>query len=220
MSRVQRWESRTEIPLILLALAFLVAYAWPILDPGIDRTADDVLTVVSWTVWAAFALDFAVRVRLAEARRHYALTHWYDVALVALPMLRPLRLLRLLALARMLNRGFAGTLAGRVTASVVGAAVVAVGLGALAVLDAEQDRPDALITSFGDALWWAAVTVTTVGYGDLYPVTTTGRVVAVVLMAVGIAVVGSVTASIATWFVTAAEASRDDARSGATSDQP
>ena len=92
MSRVQRWESRTEIPLVLLALAFLVAYAWPILDPGIDRTARDVLVAVSWTVWAAFALDFAVRITLAEARGRYVLRHWYDVALVALPMLRPLRL--------------------------------------------------------------------------------------------------------------------------------
>jgi voltage-gated potassium channel len=78
---------------------------------------------------------------------------------------------------------------------------MAVGLGAVAVLDAEQDVQDANITSLGDALWWAATTVTTVGYGDRYPVTTTGRVIAICLMILGIALVGAVTASIAAWFV-------------------
>jgi voltage-gated potassium channel len=63
-----------------------------------------VLSVASWTVWVAFAVDFMVRLLLAEDRWPYAVRHWYDVALIALPMLRPLRLLRLLALARILNR--------------------------------------------------------------------------------------------------------------------
>ena len=57
------------------------------------------------------------------------------------------------------------------------------------------------VTSIGDALWWAATTVTTVGYGDRYPVTTTGRVIAVILMIVGMALVSAITASIAAWFV-------------------
>ncbi|WP_082592416.1 potassium channel family protein [Phycicoccus sp. Soil803] len=198
---VERWERRVEVPLLLLALAFLVAYAWPVLDPRLDPTLDVFLGYVSWTVWAAFALDFAVRLALAQDRRHYALQHWYDVALIALPVLRPLRLLRLLAFLRILNRSAAGNLAGRVTTYVIGAAVMAVGLGAVAVLDVEQDAKGANITTIGDALWWASTTVTTVGYGDRYPVTTTGRVIAVALMIVGIALVGAVTASIAAWFV-------------------
>jgi voltage-gated potassium channel len=78
---------------------------------------------------------------------------------------------------------------------------MSVGLGAVAVLDAEQNAPGANITSFGDALWWACTTVTTVGYGDRYPVTTEGRMIAVVLMVVGIGVVGAVTASVAAWMV-------------------
>lgn len=202
-TRVERWERRTEVPLILLALAFLVAYAWPILDPRLDPTTRDALDVTGWAVWVAFTIDFAIRLVLADNRRTYAIRHWYDVALIALPLLRPLRLLRLLAFARMLNRGVASGLTGRVTAYVVGAAVAAVGLGALAVLDAERPDRDANIRTFGDALWWATTTVTTVGYGDLYPVTTTGRLLAVALMLVGIAVVGSVTAAVATWFVSA-----------------
>jgi voltage-gated potassium channel len=76
-----------------------------------------------------------------------------------------------------------------------------VGLGSLAILDAEQDAPHANITTFGDALWWAATTVTTVGYGDRFPVTTQGRFIAVALMAVGIGLVGAVTAAVAAWMV-------------------
>ncbi|MEI2713388.1 MAG: hypothetical protein V9G04_08850 [Nocardioides sp.] len=116
MTRVERWERRAETPLLLLAVAFLVAYAWPVLDPRLSRDWRNVLTVLSWSVWAAFALDFAVRLYLAEGdRRRYAVAHWYDVALIALPMLRPLRLLRLLAFARVLNRSAAGSLVGQVT---------------------------------------------------------------------------------------------------------
>lgn len=74
-------------------------------------------------------------------------------------------------------------------------------VGALAVLDSERGAPDSTITTFPQALWWAFVTVTTVGYGDLTPVTATGRMVAVVLMIGGIAVIGVVTATLASWIV-------------------
>lgn len=202
MSRVERWERRAEIPLLLLAAAFLVAYAWPVLDASMDRDLRTFLEVVSWTVWIAFAVDFGVRVWLAsDGRRRYAASHWYDVALIALPMLRPLRVLRLLAFARILNRSAAGNLVGQVTTYVIGAAVAAVGLGSIAVLDAEQDAVGANITGFGDALWWACETVTTVGYGDRYPVTSEGRAIAVVLMVVGVSMVGAVTAAVAAWMV-------------------
>ncbi|KRB46531.1 hypothetical protein ASD90_22630 [Terrabacter sp. Root181] len=152
-------------------------------------------------MWGAFAVDLVIRLALADNRRSYALHHWYDVALVALPLLRPLRLLRLLALVRILDRSAANNLAGRVLVYVAGAASVAVGLGALAVLDAERAAGGANITTIGDALWWASATVTTVGYGDRFPVTGEGRAVGVVLMVVGVAVVGSVIASVTSWIL-------------------
>lgn len=206
MTSVERWEKRAEIPLLLLAMAFLIAYAWPVLDPRLDPDLRTILGVASWTVWAAFVIDFSARLYFSDERRRYALSHWHDVALIALPMLRPLRLLRLLAFARVLNRSAAGSLVGRVSAYVAGTAIMALGLGALAVLDAEQHVPDANITTFGDALWWSATTVTTVGYGDHFPVTTTGRLVAVALMLVGIACIGAITAGVAAWLVAQVEA--------------
>ncbi len=191
--------------MLMLAVAFLVAYAWPVLDQDMDPDLRSGLTVLSWTVWAAFVTDFAVRMVLADNKRKYALSHWYDVALVILPFLRPMRLLRLLAFARVLNRSAASSLAGRVSTYIIGVTIIATGLGAVAVLDVEQDVPGANITTFGDAMWWACTTVTTVGYGDRYPVTAQGRVIAVALMIIGIATVGAVTASFAAWMVARVE---------------
>lgn len=201
LARVERWERRAEVPLLLLAGAFLVSYAWPILDPRLDPDVATTLDVVSWSVWAAFVVDFGVRLLLAERRGRYALRHWYDVAMVLLPMLRPLRLLRLVALVRLVDRSARANLAGRVGVYVGSVAVVSVGLGALAVLDAEQSAAGATITSYGDAVWWAVSTVSTVGYGDVYPVTTGGRMVAGVLMVVGVAVFGTATATLAAWLI-------------------
>ena len=201
MTRVQRWERRAEVPLLLLALAFLVAYAWPVLDPRLNPDLVTTLQITGWTVWAAFAVDFVVRVSLAEVRWPYLRSHWYDVALIVLPMLRPLRLLRLLAFARIINRSATGSLVGRVSTYVVGTAVMSALLAAIAVLDVERHADGANITTFGDALWWSATTVTTVGYGDRFPVTGAGRLIAVALMVVGIATVGTIIAGITGWIV-------------------
>lgn len=217
MTRVQRWERKAEVPLLLLAVAFLVAYAWPVVDPRIDATIASVLRAAAWAVWVAFAIDFAVRIALADARLAYVRTHWYDAALIALPMLRPLRLLRLLALARILNRSAANSLVGRVSTYVLGTAIMSAVLAAIAVLDAEQDAAGANITTLGDALWWSATTVTTVGYGDRYPITGEGRMIAVALMVVGIATVGAIIASITGWIVAQVES---DARALAQHPDP
>jgi voltage-gated potassium channel len=74
-------------------------------------------------------------------------------------------------------------------------------LAAAAIYNVERDADGANIHSFADALWWAATTVTTVGYGDRYPTTGAGRLIATTLMVVGIALIGVVTATIAAWFV-------------------
>lgn len=230
-TRVERWERRAEVPMLLLSFAFVAAYAWTVIDPTLSPTLESFLVAVSWTTWFAFAVDFVIRIALAEHRLRYILRHWYDVFLVALPMFRALRLLRILGTLRILNRVFQQRLIGRTGAYVVVASVFCIFFGSLAVLDVEQEAPDSQITSFGDALWWAVVTSTTVGYGDLYPVTAAGRAVAVGLMILGIALLGAVTASMAAWLVSAVEQDRTrraeaeaeaeaeaDARAGAGAD--
>lgn len=79
----------------------------------------------------------------------------------------------------------------------------------MAVLDAERANADTNITTFADASWWAISTMTTVGYGDRYPTTGTGRLAAVALMLGGIAVLGVVTATLASWLVEQVAASEE-----------
>ena len=210
--RLDAWERRTGWPLTVAAVAFLGAYAWPILDPGGSSRVDRTLATVTLVLWAVFVGDYLVRVALARDRLGFLRRHIFDAAVIALPMLRPLRALRVLTLLGFLNRRTGAAFRGRVIAYVAGAVALVVTIASLAVLDAERRGSDANITTIGDALWWASTTIATVGYGDRYPTTGQGRLVAVGLMLAGIALLGVITASFASWFldrvaeVTAAEA--------------
>ncbi|WP_028269672.1 MULTISPECIES: potassium channel family protein [Arthrobacter] len=196
----QRYRDIAEWPLMGTALVFLTAYAWQVIGHIEGRQAD-VLEGVMWITWAVFAADYAANLWLADNRKRWFILNLHELLIVALPFFRPLRLLRLVTLLSVLHRTVGETLRGRVVTYVAGSAVLLVFVGALAVLDVEQNAPDAKILTFGDAAWWAITTITTVGYGDLFPVTPIGRMVAAALMMSGIAVLGVVTASIASWLV-------------------
>jgi voltage-gated potassium channel len=198
---VDRFERRTEWPLAILALIFLAAYAWPILQPDISPIWRHACTVIDILIWVVFVAEFIARLVLAERRVQYAGRHIPDVLMVAIPMLRPLRLLRFLVLLRMINRRATATLHGRIVAYVVASAGLVLLISALAVLEAERSHPLANINTFGDALWWAVTTMSTVGYGDRYPTTTDGRVIGAGLMVAGIALLGVITATFASWLI-------------------
>ncbi|MEJ5868158.1 potassium channel family protein [Pseudokineococcus sp. 5B2Z-1] len=200
-ARRRRWERRAEWPLTAAAILYLVAYAVPILEPGLATAWATTAHVSGWLLWAVFAVDLAVRLVLSEDRGAFLRGHPLDVAVVVLPLLRPLRLLRLITLLSVLNRHAADSLRGRVAVYVGGATVLVVVVAGLAVLDAERGAPGALIETYPDAVWWALTTISTVGYGDLYPVTDSGRGVAVGLMVAGVALLGTVTASLASWLI-------------------
>jgi voltage-gated potassium channel len=197
----QRWEDRTSTAMLVAAALFLVAYAWPIIDPGLPRWADLTCRAVNLTVWAIFAADLIYRVVQAEQRGRFLKTNWLDVVTLVLPFLRPLRAMRIVLALNVISRRGGAFARGRVVATVAGSEVVVGVVAALAVLDAERGKPGANIETFGDALWWAATTITTVGYGDRYPTTSGGRLIAVALMASGIALLGVITAAMASWFV-------------------
>lgn len=202
MTRLQRYEARSDRPLLVLALSFVAIYALQVAATGLPSVLHTTLEVASWVIWTVFAADLAARVWLAERRWRYIATHPIDVIVVLLPALRPLRVLRIFTAGQaMITRGGRMSLL-RSTEAIAVAASLLVLIAALAALDAERDAPGTHITDLGDALWWAATTVTTVGYGDTYPITGTGRLVAVALMLVGISLVGLITATVAAWFVT------------------
>ena len=207
----RRWETATDWPLMAAAVIFLAAYAVPVLDPTLPTWLLGLCRWLTWITWGVFVVDLVVRLTLADERKRYLVRHWYDLLVVVLPLLRPLRLLRLIPLLSVLNRRAQTGLRGRVATYVAGGASLLAFVAALAVLDVERSSPDANITGFGDAIWWAVTTMTTVGYGDHYPVTSAGRVVAFGLMLGGIALLGTVTATLASWLVESVRAEKEQA---------
>jgi voltage-gated potassium channel len=207
-SRVERWDRSAQIPMTVVSLLFMVAYAWPILDPHLPSDRARLCELVVWLTWGVLAVELLVRLVMAEDRWVFAKHHPLDILSVVLPILRPLRLLRLLTLLNALNRYAGSSLRGRVGMYLAGSTSLIVFMGSLAILDAERDG-NGPIKTFGDAVWWSLSTITTVGYGDMYPVTTEGRFVAVGLMLCGIAVLGVVTASFASWLLERVEEIED-----------
>ncbi len=206
----ERLATRTEKPMLVLALVFLVVLVWPYLHRSASTQVRATLGAANIVIWAAFAAEYLARLGLAPDRRRFVRTNLLDLIVVLVPMLRPLRVLRafralralrLLSVVGLVGRLGRSTLQARVTVYVSVISSVVLVAGALAVLEMERGVPEATIKTVGDALWWALITVTTVGYGDRYPVSGAGRIVASTLMITGIALIGVVTASIAAWFV-------------------
>lgn len=194
------WERRSEWPLTAIALAFLAVYAWEVIT-GLRGAARAGTELAMDVMWAVFIADYLVRLALAPQRGRWFVRHLFDLAVVALPVLRPLRLVRLIALIGVLHRGAGMALRGRITAYTAGGVTLLVLVSSLAVLDAERGAPGTPIRTYGEAVWWALATIMTVGYGDLAPVTAVGRWAAVLLMIGGVALAGVVTATLASWIV-------------------
>jgi voltage-gated potassium channel len=194
----ERWRTLSEWPLTVCALLFLAAYAWSVIA-DLQGAAAEAAEWTMWSIWLVFVVDYVASLALAPRRWHWFFTHLLQFLVVVLPLLRPLRLLRLVTLWGVLQRATGQVVRGRVAVYVAGSALLLMGIAALAELEAERHAAHATIRSFGTALWWAAATMTTVGYGDTVPVTFEGRLIAVGLMISGIALLGVVTATLASW---------------------
>jgi voltage-gated potassium channel len=203
LAAVERW---TEWPQTLLALALIPILIAPRLF-DLSATTRHTLEELDYLIWGLFLADLLVSVAIAPRRLHYLRTHWLDVVLVALPMLRPFRALRgfravraLAATDRVLS-GVRRIFFRRGVPYVMASAVVIVAAAGALVTVFEREAPGSTIHSLPDGLWWAVTTVTTVGYGDTYPKTEIGRGIGVALMLVGVGLFGVITANLAAFFV-------------------
>lgn len=194
------WERATNTPLTVLAVLFLATYSWHVLDTGASPRLDFWLTVFDVLVWVIFAADFGIRCWLSTHRWRFVRAHPVELLIVLLPPFRPLRLMRAaMVLLDTLNRH---TLTrSRLSVFVGATSVLMLYLCSLAMFDAEYGVEGAKVLNFGDALWWSAVSVTTVGYGDYYPVTVEGRLVALVLMTFGIGLISFGIGTATSWVV-------------------
>ncbi len=193
--RYDRWVARTGPWLDRLALVFLVTFLiqWLYLNP--PSWVTNILEAIQFLVWAAFAIDYVKRLTLVDDKSDFIRHHKADLLMVLVPMLRMLRV------ALLLRKSLRTISTERIASSLFTIVALVVVTAAVLQWNIERQTPGANIQTFGESLWWAVVTTTTVGYGDFYPVNTTGRIVGGALMIVGIGLIGTVSATIANWFL-------------------
>jgi voltage-gated potassium channel len=210
-------ESRLERKIGILNLLVLVLSVYVLGAIFIDSVFElppetsVLLTYIDTVICVFFFIEFCVRFANAPDKWHFMKWGWLDL-ISCIPMIeafrygRVLRLIRLLRLIRafrttrrFLNHLFANKAQGTLTSATI-VAVLLVIFSAIAILQVET-APDSNIRTAGDAIWWAYVTITTVGYGDKFPVTTEGRLIATLLMTAGVGLFGTFTAYVASWFV-------------------
>jgi voltage-gated potassium channel len=200
-TRKARWEQRTELPLAFASLAFLASYAVRVLAPGLKDPLQDLALALLLASWVLFAVNYAVVWRLSGQGLRFVRKHPLDAVVVLLPLLRPLRVVKVYEAVQRRHGKPRLALHARVIAY-SGIATVLLGFaGALAVYQQERGAPGGTMKTFGDAVWWACATLTTVGYGDIVPVTPLGRVIAVGMMIIGLALLGAVTGTFASWLL-------------------
>ncbi len=205
----ERFARAVDGPMMVITILWLPVLVVPLLTP-VHGTVATTFEVIDYTIWALFAVEYLAKLGLAPSRKQFVRTHILDLVIIAVPFFRPARL------GRLVNLGRLGRV-GMVTADILDrgkklmthkglhfvllAVTLIVFASAGLVTIAERSAKGANIHDFGQGLWWAIVTVTTVGYGDRYPVTPFGQGVAVALMLVGIGLLGVLTATVASYFV-------------------
>ena len=192
--------------LAVLSIANLVL-AFVLQDPNLVQ----VVSVIDGITILVFLADLLRRLRVADDKRRYLVEGWGWVdAISIIPLLRVARLLRVVRVIRVMQRMGGPTVAltaffkHRATGGlllVLLVAVLVLEFGSLAMLWAERGQADANITTAEDALWFLIVTMSTVGYGDLYPVSEAGRAVGTLIIVVGVGVFGTLTGFLATIFL-------------------
>ena len=208
MSSIRRaldtYVERIEHVLLVLGFVFLGTYAYQVLAEP-PAAIYEVLDVVGLVIYLVFAFDLVLRVVHSGKKLttisgflDFLKHNWLSIAAVALPAFRTLRVFGVLLVIRGLAPFFR-TRASRVGLIVGVSLPLTLFTAAIAVLESERGLPGSNINSFGDAIWWSIASVTTVGYGDKFPLTPDGRFVASILMVVGIGLFSALTALLAAW---------------------
>ena len=190
-----------NLSLTLLAVLFLIVFSIPAFVVDLSDGSRGLIESIQWICWLAFALDLLVGLLTSSSKKEYLLKHPLELASVLLPFLRPLRLMRVISFGGLALQKIAMGKQFAITVKVAITAVFISYIAAVQITISERDVEGSNIKTFSDGLWWAVTTVTTVGYGDRFPTTSEGRILAVMLMLVGISLVGVITASVASWFV-------------------
>ena len=193
------WVQRTNTGLAVLGLGYLAIYSIQVINESNQELVQK-LEFAGNVIWAIFVVDLAVRLFESKSLKLFFRKNYIEILAVTLPFLRVLRMLRVL----LAIRGLKIFVLDRAKATGLYVALLAPlswFTGAIVVLDVESRDPNSSINSIGEALWWSLTTITTVGYGDLYPVTLSGKIVAAVLMITGISLFSAGAAMFSSWIL-------------------
>lgn len=190
------WGKVSPIPLGILGLAYLGVYSIEVIYSG--SPAAVAATTGSMIIWVIFAADLVLRAFSASSVRGFLRSNWLEIATLVLPFVRILRVFRSVMALRVM-RGFVTDRLHATGFYLVMLLPLVWFSGAISVLEAESANPNASITNIRDALWWSLTTIATVGYGDIYPTTFDGKLVAAALMVSGIALFSASAGMFASW---------------------
>lgn len=198
LSLGERWNKYLDAPLALLGLVYLACYTGEVLStPGFARS---VFVTASMFIWGIFACDLIVRAITSVSIKTFLGANWLEILALVLPFFRFLRVFRLLVAIKNMSVFFRNR-ANKTIAYLVVLVPLIWFTGAIGVLDAETQASDPSITNLKEALWWSLATITTVGYGDKFPTTDGGQVIAAVLMIAGIALFSAAAGLLANWII-------------------
>ena len=211
-NRMEKTLHDLEVPWMILGFVYLALYSVQVIaDP--PEPLYTILEVANWVIYGVFALDLLLRavlvgrdLRTLGGFLGFIRQHWLSILAVILPAFRSLRVLRVVIVLRALEP-FLTTRSHKLGVITGITMPLLLFTSAVSVLEAERGAEGSNIASFGDAVWWALASVTTVGYGDRFPVTEEGRLIATFLLIVGIGLFGALTALLAAWVM------RDDRES-------
>lgn len=191
------WEERSSTPMFVASVLYLLAFAAPIMSTRIQEPYDGYLNIIQMILWGLFAADYCIRLYLAPRRLYFITHNLMNLAIVLLPAWRIVSFLAMIHLTT--NRQYKRL--SELAVKLFGYTAIFIIMFALAIYSVESSEPGAMIRDLPTAYWWTFTTLATVGYGDVYPVTGIGRVIAVVVMLYGVGMVAVATGALASWII-------------------
>lgn len=213
-SKAGTYERIAAYPMFVLSMLFLLAFAITLSSSASEDDKKFAAIVIPLT-WAAFLIDYLIGLTLSPNRKMFVRTHLTQLAAVVFPVLRFLMVVHAFSVMRKLPV----RAADKARLYVLYTTTLTMVVSAIMVVLFESKSPDANITTFGNALWWTGETVSTVGYGDFYPVTLGGRLVATTLFVNGVALLSIITAGLAQRFTSDVRPAKSAGRAVAEAEQ-
>ena len=183
--------------MFVASVLYLLAFAAPIMSTRIQEPYDAYLNIIQMILWGLFAADYCIRLYLAPRRLYFITHNLMNLAIVLLPAWRIVSFLAMIHLTT--NRQYKRL--SELAVKLFGYTAIFIIMFALAIYSVESSEPGAMIRDLPTAYWWTFTTLATVGYGDVYPITGIGRVIAVVVMLYGVGMVAVATGALASWII-------------------